>query len=283
MKIHLGGTVCLSLACALLAASSTTQADTAAPAKAPAVAPPTMRPAATPRRPNYVDASQFDYVSLLPPVPLKGSTRDEADRQLFLKTRRFKDTPRWVLATSDANGGAADMLKAFSCAVNLELTPASAPAIAKFAQSLTADAGQLTGSAKNFYKRDRPYVGTQEPICRPSRETDGSFDYPSGHTVAGWAWASALAQVAPERASGILARGRAYGESRVVCGVHNMTAVEAGRLAATAVAVLAQPSAQYQTDLAAARAEYATLQQSAPRPEAQRCSNEAALIALPLD
>jgi acid phosphatase (class A) len=235
------------------------------------------------RPPNYVDASRFDYVTLLPPAPQKDSARYEADRRMFLQTRRFKDTPRWVMATNDADGKPADFLKDFSCALNVEVTPANAPAIAKLAQNLSSDAGRLTGSSKDYYKRERPYFIDEGPTCRPREETGKSFDYPSGHTIAGWAWASALADVAPERASIVLARGRAYGESRIVCGVHNVTAVEAGRLAATAVAMLAQSNTQYLADLAAARAEYEQLQKSGPRPEAARCANEAALVALPLD
>ncbi len=149
--------------------------------------------------------------------------------------------------------------------------------------NLSSDAGRVAGSAKDYYKRLRPYFIDEGEICRPRDELGKSFDYPSGHTIAGWAWASALAQVAPERATPILARGRAYGESRIVCGVHNVTAVDAGRLAATAVALLAQLNAQYQADLAAARAEYAALKQAAPRPDVARCADEAALVALPLD
>lgn len=202
---------------------------------------------------------------------------------MFLQTRKFKDTPRWAMASKDADGRPADFLQDFSCSMNVELTPTVAPAIAKLAANMSSDAGRLTGSSKDHYKRERPYFIDEGPTCRPQSETGKSFDYPSGHTIAGWAWASALAQVAPERASMVLARGRAYGESRIVCGVHNVTAVEAGRLAATAVAMLAQPNAQYQADLAAARAEYAALQKSAPKPEPARCADEAALVALPLD
>jgi acid phosphatase (class A) len=255
-------------------ASTATRASTAAtPARA----------AAAPRPPNYVDAADFDYITLLPPAPQKGSARDKADRQMFRQTRRFKDTPRWVMATRDADAKTADFLHHFSCALDMELTPEIAPRITKLAQNMSSDAGRLTGSSKNHYKRERPYHIDKGPICRPESETGKSFDYPSGHTIAGWAWANALAQVATDRASTILARGRAYGESRIVCGVHNVSAVEAGRLAASAVALLAEPSPIFQGDLAAARAEYAQLKKSAPKPQPARCAEEKALVALPLD
>ena len=43
---------------------------------------------------------------------------------------------------------------------------------------------------------------------------DGSS--PCGHTAIGWAWALTLSEISPERADSILARGRAFGESRVI-------------------------------------------------------------------
>jgi acid phosphatase (class A) len=280
----------LVVACTISPRQTAVRASTTAPATAStsAAAPARnaatpARPAAAPRPPNYVDAADFDYITLLPPAPQKGSARYQADRQMFLKTRRFKDTPRWVMATHDADAKTADFLHHFSCSLDMELTPEIAPQITKLAQNMSSDSGRLTGNSKNHYKRDRPYLIDKGPICRPESETGKSFDYPSGHTIAGWAWANALAQIAPERASIILARGRAYGESRIVCGVHNVTAVEAGRLAASAVALLAQPSPKFQDDLAAARAEYAELKKSAPKPAPARCAEEKALVAMPLD
>jgi len=38
-----------------------------------------------------------------------------------------------------------------------------------------------------------------------------------------WETGSVLTQVAPDRVTAILARARAFGESRIVCGVHSST------------------------------------------------------------
>jgi len=59
--------------------------------------------------------------------------------------------------------------------------------------------------------------------------------YPSGHASVGWAWALALAEIAPRRAEPILARGYAFGMSRVVCRAHWKSDVEAGRTVGAAV------------------------------------------------
>src|SRR5262249_686709 len=113
-------------------------------------------------------------------------------------------------------------------------------------------------------------------------ELGDTYDYPSGHTTAGWTWALVLAQVAPDRASAILARGRSIGESRVVCGVHNASAVEGGRYTADAVMVLINTNAHFRSDVEAARAELATLRKSGAKPDPARCEREAALVALPI-
>ena len=71
------------------------------------------------------------------------------------------------------------------------------------------DTGRTTQAAKKHYNRARPFVWNKEPICTPKDQPhlakDGS--YPSGHTTVGWAWALILAEIAPDRADAILARG----------------------------------------------------------------------------
>lgn len=63
-----------------------------------------------------------------------------------------------------------------------------------------SDAGHSTQKAKDYYKRQRPFVVNKEPSCSPDDENalakNGS--YPSGHTAIGWAWALILSEIAPE-------------------------------------------------------------------------------------
>ena len=89
------------------------------------------------------------------------------------------------------------------------------------------DLGRSTGSAKDYYKRTRPFVLNNRPMCTPDSrmilENNGS--YPSGHNSIGWGWALILAEISPEQTDAILVRGRNYGESRNVCNVHWHSAV----------------------------------------------------------
>ncbi|HEY6735145.1 MAG TPA: phosphatase PAP2 family protein, partial [Roseiarcus sp.] len=146
---------------------------------------------------------------------------------------------------------------------------------------LTANAQSRT--AKEFFKRLRPFqIDKKRKTCQKPDELKDSFDYPSGHTTWGWTWALILANLAPDRATPILARGRAYGESRVVCGVHNYSAIEAGRITAsgTYAAELGRP--EFQADLAAARAELSALRADPATPKPENCAAEAQLVALPI-
>lgn len=71
----------------------------------------------------------------------------------------------------------------------------------------------------------------------------------------GWAWALILSELAPDRADAILARGLAYGESRVICGVHYASDVEAGRLVGAAMVARLKADPTFQSDFIEARRE----------------------------
>jgi acid phosphatase (class A) len=96
----------------------------------------------------------------------------------------------------------------------------------------------VTDEAKRNWSRARPFMlDPSVARCRgldfDRLRTNGS--YPSGHAALGWGVALLLAEVEPERAQALLLRGREFGESRVVCGVHWPSDVEAGRVLAASV------------------------------------------------
>jgi acid phosphatase (class A) len=268
-----------TLLVALVSAMTATHAAQTAPAA-------NLQPAASPagrERAGYLARDAVDMLRVMPSAPQDGDARDVADRRIYRETRAWEGTPRWAMASADAELGSANLLRHFSCSLDIELTPQQAPKLVRILQRATADAGHDAGRAKDFFKRKRPFLIEAGATCRPPEEVAGSFDYPSGHATAGWAWALVLAQVAPERATPLLERGRAIGDSRVVCGVHHLSAVEGARaLVGTAIALMAATPA-YQSDLGEARAELAALRrQPHVRPEPARCETEAALVAAPI-
>jgi acid phosphatase (class A) len=230
-------------------------------------------------QPGYLPAGSIDLMAVLPPPPRKGDATDEADRRIFRETRSLQGTPRWEMASGDALLGPAQMLQHFSCSLDIELTPQQAPRMVQVMQKATRDASQAMAKAKDAFQRLRPYKVDQGPICRPSQETDTSFDYPSGHATAGWAWGMVMAQIAPDHAVPILERARAIGDSRVICGVHNVSAVESARFLVSSTMALVMGTDEYQSDLKAARQELAALRaQPHVSPEPARCEVERRLV-----
>lgn len=229
-------------------------------------------------RQGYLAPRALDLLAVLPPAPTRGDARFTADRAIFRHIQKTVGSPRWALATTDVRTDTRSMLQNFSCAAGIALSPESAPRLAALVERAGIDTSIQTNLAKNFYKRARPFHFDTGQTCQPRSEVADSYDYPSGHTTWGWTWATLLAELVPEHATAILARGRAYGESRIVCGVHNASAVEGGRLSASATLSAVQAEPAFQADLASARAELDRLQRTGTPPDARRCAAIDALV-----
>jgi len=109
----------------------------------------------------------------------------------------------------------------------------------------------------------------------------GEGSYPSGHTMRGWVTALLLAEIAPERADTIFARGWMYGESRVIEGAHWQSDVDVSRAAASIAYAALQTSSAFREQMEAAKAEYARLtavsgknKYTAEVPAANECSQK---------
>jgi len=135
-----------------------------------------------------------------------------------------------------------------------------------------------TTSVKRKYQRARPFMVNGQPNCTPELESvlrhDGS--YPSGHAALGFGWGLILAELVPDRATHLVARGRAFADSRRICNVHWLSDVEEGSLAGTATVARLHADPSFQADMAAAKAELAA---SKTLPSASACAKEAAALA----
>ena len=87
--------------------------------------------------------------------------------------------------------------------------------------------------------------------------TTGS--YPSGHASFGWAAALVLSEINPQRETEILRRGIDFGESRVVCGAHWQSDVEAGRIMGAAVVAALHSNIGFTENLNEAKKEFSAL------------------------
>lgn len=208
---------------------------------------------------GYLAAGQTpDSLVIVPPPPEPGSPLDQADRAYFNATRSLEGSARWAQAQADVPLFGAVAHRSFGCAVGKSITPQTTPTLSRLMDRLVIDAGTSTSPSKARYNRVRPPVGNDQPICVKREDwltTNGSF--PSGHAAVGWIWGLVLAELAPDKATAAVTRGREFGESRAICGVHFPTDVEAGRLMGTAVYARLQAEPAFRADMQTAREELA--------------------------
>ena len=206
---------------------------------------------------GYLGHDLPDSLLLLPPPPAKGTPAFARDQAAHAAARKLRTTPRYALATQDANLTFPHVAGTFACALGVPVNATDTPRLYLLLQRSMVDAGLATYAAKDHYKRTRPFVFYKETTCAPDDEAalreDGS--YPSGHTAIGWAWALLLTELSPAQANALLARGRAFGENRLICNAHWQSDVLQGRAAAAGAVAKLHANADFLADMRAARAE----------------------------
>lgn len=282
-KAEAGTYAALAVGLAVLVACAGSVAPQAQPPSSPAPmagATNTSAPASSERPLGFLRAGTApDAAATIPPAPKEGETRNTLDWEIFRKTRALEGSDRWKLAQADDSYRPGYLLAAFSCAAGVTLTPENSPALVSILGRTTIDAGLAAEGAKQLYRRTRPFMHNEGNICiARSAGLDASFDYPSGHGSLGWMAGLVIAQLAPDHASQILARGRAYGESRVVCGLHNMSAIEAARTNAAGVFAALQGVPEFSDAMDVARKEMDAARASGATPDAAACTKEAELV-----
>lgn len=211
--------------------------------------------------PGYLEFKQLpNSVVLLPPPPKDGSLVAQRDEEISNAYLENKDSVVWKQAQIDAVLYFPEALQAFANAIGFEISESKTPNLYILLRRTLNDVSLSTYAAKKQYMRPRPFMVNGEPTCTPDIEDhlkDGS--YPSGHAAIGWAWALILAEIFPERSNHILDRGRAYGQSRVVCNVHWQSDVDEGRFMGAGTLARLHANRTFQADLKAAKKELATL------------------------
>ena len=175
-------------------------------------------------------------LDLLAPPPQPGSILFLYDQAQYQWGKMQRNTPRGEQAFSDANVDGDGVPQAFSEAFGVRIS-------------------------KEHYMRMRPFAFYQEETCNPKQQqelsTNGS--YPSGHTAIGWATALVLAEINVDRQNEILKRGYEMGQSRVICGYHFQSDVDAARLVASAVVARLHANENFMVQLGKAKQEFAAL------------------------
>lgn len=214
----------------------------------------------------YLEESEVaNSLNLLPPPPEANSIQFLYDKAQYDWGRLLRNTPRGDQAVQDARVNGDGVPRAFSEAFGIEITKENTPEIHKLIINMREDAGDLaTRHAKDHYMRIRPFAFFKEETCNPEQQqelsTNGS--YPSGHTSIGWATALVLAEINVDRQNEILKRGFEMGQSRVICGYHFQSDVDAARVVASAVVARLHANDAFMVQLKKAKDEFAKLQKA---------------------
>lgn len=242
--------------------------------------PPEMRPGMLA---GYLPRAALpNSLALLPQPPAAGSALHAADEAAYAATLALKGSERWAMAQRDNTLAFPAAADTFACALDVPVSTEATPHLVTLLRRSYVDAGLATYAAKDHYKRKRPFDQHQASTCVPHEDAklakDGS--YPSGHAALGWAWGLILAEMAPERADALLARGHAFGQSRVICGAHWQSDVDQGRVvgAAALARLRADPVYRAQFELAQGEVQAARLKGLKPTGD---CAAEAALLKRP--
>jgi acid phosphatase (class A) len=223
---------------------------------------------------------QLDSKVFAPPAPAQGSARQAMDDAVSANTEALRGTERWQSAIRDADLSFPAAAGTFSCALGIPVSEADTPWLYMLLRRTLTDIGLASYTAKNAYNRERPFMVKGNHTCTPGDEDalrkDGS--YPSGHTGVGWGWALILTELAPDRAEVILARGRAFGESRNVCNAHWYSDVVTGRMVGAAAVAKLHSSDEFLEAMTAARAEIDSAREMGLTPVAD-CAAEAEALS----
>lgn len=214
-----------------------------------------------------------------PPPPAPGSAAMARDEEGARAAIAMQGTARWEQAKIDANLFTPSVTDTFSCAAGFRIGPETTPRVQALLLKSMMDFGLASYPTKNRYQRARPFMENGKATCTPDQEAvlrkDGS--YPSGHSTIGFGMGLILADLVPDRAGELVARGRAFGESRRICNVHWLSDIEEGRVVAATVFARLNADPAFAADMAAARAELAEKRASLAAPD---CARENAALAM---
>ena len=205
---------------------------------------------------GYLKSDDIDGEAVIGPPPAADSPRGQADREIYLETRKLAGSVRWSEAVRDNDLWKGGAVERYACALGARVDARTTPLTYRLLQRIELDVRTVGTPPKDHYGRVRPLIGDDRPVCVPRGDwMKTNASYPSGHAMTGWAWALILSEIEPARTGPLMAAGGAIGDSRVICGVHYQSDVEAGRKLGAAMVARLHADPQFLRDLAAARAE----------------------------
>ena len=196
--------------------------------------------------------------ALLPPPPAVGSIAFLNDQAMYEQGRLLRNTERGKLAAEDANLSAGGVANAFSSAFGSPITEKDAPQLHKLLTNMIEDAGDRRPAARKIHAHSPVCVLWRLHLQHHRTGQAGekrllpvrAYFYRLGHRPV-------LAEINPQRQNEILKRGYELGESRVICGYHWQSDVDAARIVGSAVVATLHTNPAFQQQLQKAKDEFA--------------------------
>lgn len=208
----------------------------------------------------YFTSKEMPRLSIVPPPNDTTSTRFRHDLSMFYwGLQQRQDTIRAAIAIRDALYGLETIISEFSEPFGLRISEFETPCIYLLLKESLATTDSICTIPKKFWMRERPFMvlGMHSLTQWDESALRFSGSWPSGHTILGWSAALLLAEINPERADTLLARGIMYGESRIVAGVHWSSDVGDARLFASVACNKLHTSQRFQERMQQAKNEFA--------------------------
>ena len=206
--------------------------------------------APTNAEPSFVRKSDIDLLSLLPPPPAPGSAREKADLAELHRLQDVRTPAREAIAQEDAVPTAFAVVRDD---LGAAFTAEKVPKTAKLMQAVLIDEYLILDAAKDLWGRRRPFaVDSGIRPCLPQRPT-GS--YPSNHATIGYLTAMVLGGMLPEKRATLFESAARYAESRLTCGVHYPSDIEASKTTVALIAVKMHSNPAFQKELPEVRTE----------------------------
>ena len=197
-------------------------------------------------------------VRLLPPPPQEGSIEFLLDKIAYWEYFKLRTDHPERAAQAIADADLSDVGYKFEEAFGLRVTKETMPETwLLLARSLECFGSSGSNEAKQYYKRQRPFVYFGSTTLTP--DDDGwmrtNYSYPSGHTANYWGLGYILAELRPECSEALLQRAEQGGISRLIVGAHWASDVAAGRMVAASVFQFLKDNPKFQAQFQKAKQE----------------------------
>jgi acid phosphatase (class A) len=227
----------------------------AAPAR-PQTHAPSAPAAAKPHAPKTLQVltpEQVDPARLLPPPYADGSDLQKADLAEVERVYHGRTAERRAQAEWDDKHESVEL---FFAVLGPKFDLSKLPATAKLVATVDNEQSVAANIAKRYFLRNRPWaIDPTLVACDYKAGAAPLTSYPSGHATLSYSMGYVLAALMPEKAQSILARAHEYAYSRLVCGAHYPSDIEASHVLGTEVAMMMLDNPKFRGEFEASRAE----------------------------